>query len=223
MPDPSDLNSIVARATYGAAGELQMEAAETGPEHVSEADLRRATRRALQMQLGRLVYPEGAKGFRLEHWPGRLLGPDIAIRHSGSEEQRAFAELKWCRGDKLVETLWDLLKLALANVESASIEATYLIVGAPEVLWEPPAACAELLTGGSWQTRVLLDRYEQQWEWLLKGNKTARPEKIPARISTSPLGDAAIEIVDADGWRLRSARVEPGEGWLEFEDGRPRH
>jgi hypothetical protein len=97
---------------HGAAGELQMEINEIGVAHVTEADQRRAVRRALQMQLGPIVLPEGAKRFELTDWSGRLTGPDVVIVHTLRPGHLGFAECKWCREDKIYETLWDLLKLA---------------------------------------------------------------------------------------------------------------
>jgi hypothetical protein len=109
-----DLDVAMRIAAHGAAGELQMEMHEIGPVHVSEADQRRAVRRALQMQLGPVVLPEGAKGFKLADWSGRVFGPDVVIARADRSGFLGFAECKWCREDKIYETLWDLLKLAIA-------------------------------------------------------------------------------------------------------------
>lgn len=219
---PIHIDEIMRRALYGAAGEVQTEANEIGIEHVSEADLRRATRRALQMQLGPVVHPEGARGFKLPSWPGRLWGPDIAIRHLDGSGHRSYAELKWCREDTLFEVLWDMCKLALTLREFEVAESAYLVVGAPRARWDLPAACADLVADGRWTTVELFERYRQQWQWLLDGNKSARPAQLPAEIETRRLDGVPVHVATGDDWELRAVSVQPsGEGWLRFEGDWP--
>src|SRR4051812_49427702 len=102
-----NLDAAVRHASFGAAGEVQMEAHEVGVLHVAEADLRRAFRRALQLQLGPVVLPEAASRFKLSDWPGGLRGPDVVVRHPEDSADRAYAEMKWCRENTMFEVLWD--------------------------------------------------------------------------------------------------------------------
>ena len=217
-----DLDRNVARAIYGAVGGLQTEMHELDPQFVSEADLKRTVRRALQMQLGPSVLPEGARSFRLEDWPGRLMSPEILIRHPTEAGQRAFVELKWCREDKMFEVLWDLLKLSLAG-SLDGVEATYLIVGAPGRAWSDPGwTCSALLSNDEWSTRDLFSRYERAWSSLLAGNKTARPIRLPAAVGTDLLVALPIHLLDIEDWELRAARVQDlARGWVQCQDGWP--
>jgi hypothetical protein len=88
-----DLDRTVAHATFIAAGELQADVNEVGPEHVAESDLRRAMRRGLQMRLGPVVVPEGGRSFKVEAWPGRLGKPDLAVVGGEGEADQAYVEL----------------------------------------------------------------------------------------------------------------------------------
>ena len=125
------------------------------PQFVSEADLKRTVRRALQMQLGPSVLPEGARSFRLEDWPGRLMSPEILIRHPTEAGQRAFVELKWCREDKMFEVLWDLLKLSLAAALTASRRPISLSSASGRAWSDPGWTCSALLSNDEWSTRDL--------------------------------------------------------------------
>lgn len=207
-------------AVHGAAGELQMEMHEIGAVHVSEADQRRALRRALQMQLGPVALPEGAKGFKLTDWPGRVFGPDVVIAHADQPGYLGFAECKWCREDKIFETLWDLPKLAVA-LRHAHAEHGYLVVGAPADPWGRGGLCAELIADGSWSTRELFERYRRAWQWLLKDTK-AGPAQLPAAVETALVAAVPMHLADAPDWELRAVRVTaPGEGWIALHDGWP--
>jgi hypothetical protein len=135
-----------------------MEMNEIGVAHVTEADQLRAARRALQMQLGPIVLPEGAKRFKLTDWSGRVMGPDVVIAHPDRSGYLGFAECKWCREDKIYETLWDLLKLA-GGLRRTHADHAYLIVGAPAEPWGDGGIRADLIADGAWQARELLERY----------------------------------------------------------------
>jgi hypothetical protein len=174
------------------------------------------------MQLGPFVLPEGARGFKLDDWPGRLLGPDVVIRHPDATAHRAFAEIKWCRENTMFEVMWDLLKLSLA-VSLERVEGSYLVVGAPGQAWPQDAwACAALLSDGEWSTRGLFDRYQDPWKWLLGGNKTARPRRLPDTVATTLLAQIPIHMAAKEDWELRVAKVEDRhKGWIRFTDGWP--
>lgn len=122
------------------------------------------------MRLGPVVLPEGAKGFKLADWSGRVLGPDVVIARAGQAGYLGFAECKWCREDKIYETLWDLLKLAVALARTHA-EHAYLIVGAPAEPWGRGGLCAELIADGAWTARELFEHYRRAWQWLLKATR----------------------------------------------------
>jgi hypothetical protein len=207
-------------AVHGAAGELQMEMHEIGLAHVSEADQRRAIRRALQMQLGPFVRPEGAKGFTLADWSGRVLGPDVVIAHVDRSGYLGFAECKWCREDTIFEAFWDLFKLATA-LRRTHADHAYLVVGAQAEPWGRGGLCAELIDTGSWQTRELFERYRRAWEWLLKATK-ARPVQLPDTVETELVAQVPIHLANGPDWELRAVRISaPGEAWVPFEDEWP--
>jgi hypothetical protein len=193
---------------------------EIGAAHVSEADQRRAVRRALQMQLGPVVLPEGAKGFKLTDWPGRVFGPDVVIGHADRAGYLGFAECKWCRADKIYETLWDLLKLALA-LRRTHADHAYLIVGAPAEPWGHGGLGADLIADGTWPARELFERYARGWQWLLDETK-ARPAQLPALVETTLVAAVPMHLADAPDWELRAVRViAPGEQWIALQDGWP--
>jgi hypothetical protein len=212
----------VTRATFSAAGEMQADVNEVGPEHVAESNLRRAMRRALQMQLGPVVVPEGGSHFKLDAWPGRLGDADLAVFGGNDVADRAYIELKWCRRDKVWEVLWDLLKLALAVAEGRG-EFAYLRTGAPVGVWEKPAACADLFSPGSWSTEDLFARHAREWGWLLAGNRPPGPcacrrslRRVPSRQLPSTLRRGA-------DWERRAVGLAPvGRGWTSFDQGWPR-
>jgi hypothetical protein len=212
--------NAVRQALHTAAGELQADAAEIGPAYVTEADMRRALRRGLQMQLGPVVRPEGASGFSLADWPGGLRGPDLVIESPGESHHAALVELKWCREDKVYEIFWDACKLALA-LRAGKATSAYIAVAAPVTTWIKSPACGDLLSTGVWETAGLFRCYDREWRWLLGGNKTARPIRLPAEIKTVSIDALPIHLTAGD-WELRAASVEPrGDGWLPLRDGWP--
>ena len=177
-PDP-----IVDVAFYAAAGELQREAAEVGLQQISEPDLRRALRSALQFQLGPRVNPEYLVP-RTAGWTGRLGRFDIAI--TSNVRLVAAVEVKWCKqADKLLEALWDALKLAAFTGDDDV--AAYLVYGAPTSVWTAPGhRPAELFNAGNHNVAELLSRYKDGWQWLLTGNRTSRPVELRSGLTTPP-------------------------------------
>jgi hypothetical protein len=215
-----DLDAAIRVALHGAAGELQMEMHEIGVAHVTEADQRRAVRRALQMQLGPIVLPEGAKLFKLTDRSGRVMGPDVVIAHGDRPGYLGFAECKWCREDKIYETLWDLLNPA-GGLRRTHTDHAYLIVGAPAEPWGGGGVGADLIADGAWQTRELFERYRRAWQWLFKQTE-ARPTQLPAAVETRLLAAVPIHLADAPDWELRVVSISvPGETWVPCEDGWP--
>lgn len=99
-----------------------------------------------------------------------MFGPDVVIARAGQAGYLGFAECKWCREDKIYETLWDLLKLAVALARTHA-EHAYLIVGAPAEPWGRGGLCAELIADGAWTARELFEHYRRAWQWLLKATR----------------------------------------------------
>ena len=206
-------------AVFTAAGLLQAEANEVGVLHVAESDLRRALRHGLQAQFGAVVKPE--RPFVLQNWKPRLGPFDVAVLHADLMKPRLLTEAKWCREAKLFESLWDLLKLALA-VRELGAEGAYLVVGASTSSWQSDPHAA-LFSPQTWTTRQLLTQFEKGWGWLLKGNKTARPTQLPAEIKTSETACIPIHLAHEEDWLLKAVAVRPvGDTWLPFgPDGKP--
>src|SRR5207302_4613501 len=125
--------------------------------------------------------------------------------------------------DYMFEVLWDLLKISLA-IGLDHVEAGYLVVGAPPQAWPKDAwRCAALIETGIWSTLELFERYRAQWTQLLKDTKSARPTRLPATVSTTLLVTVPIHLAPGYDWQLRLIRVDdPGEGWIELEEGWPR-
>jgi len=172
------------------------------------------------MRLGPVVLPEGAKGFKLADWSGRVFGPDVVIARAGQAGYLGFAECKWCREDKIYETLWDLLKLAVALARTHA-EHAYLIVGAPAEPWGRGGLCAELIADGAWTARELFEHYRRAWQWLLKATR-ACPDRVPAAIETALLAAVPMHLADAPDWELRAVRIGvPGDEWVALADGWP--
>lgn len=208
------LDATIAVALYAAAGELQAEVAAVGAMRVTEADARRAVGHALQMQVGPLIHPEHPVPAH-EQWPGRLGAIDVAILNSDRTSIRGVIEVKWCRDkDKLAEALWDALKMSLFS-SSSGVEGAYLVYGASAQSWEPGShRPTELFEKGEHEVADLLKTYDADWLWLLKGNKTARPQQLQARFATKPVAEVPIHVAVGGDWLLRCARVEATPGWV---------
>jgi hypothetical protein len=57
---------------------------------------------------------------------------------------------------------------------------------------------------------------------LLKGNVTARPTRLPSKVSTTLLASVPIHLSSAEDWQLRLVRVSNcGEDWIGLSDGWP--
>lgn len=217
-----DLDVTVTRATFSAAGEMQADVNEVGPEHVAESDLRRAMRRALQMQLGPVVVPEGGSPLQTR----RLAGPgwETPIWPSSAATRSPIARTSNSSGAARTSLggAVDLLKLALAVAEGRG-EFAYLCTGAPVGVWEKPAACADLLSPGSWSTEDLFARHAREWRWLLAGNQTARPVRLPSKLETRAIASVPIHVAEGGDWELRAVGLAPvGRGWTGFDQGWPR-
>ena len=203
---PVSLDEAGLRAVYAAAGELQCEVAEVGALHVSEADVRRAVRRGLQMQLGTGVQPEVPVP-KTAGWSGRLGAFDVGVL--ADDVLAAAVEVKWCRRpDNIAEALWDVLKLLSHTLDGDQPLRAYLVYGAPASLWGTPGdRPVKLFESRDHAVVELLSDHAKYWNWLLTGNRTARPRELRSEFSTRLVGSAQILTADGADWELRCVRV----------------
>jgi hypothetical protein len=201
-----DLDTIMSRSLYGAAGELQSAMADIDAQRVSEADMRRAVRVALQAQVGRLVTPEHPVP-PIPAWKPGLGAFDIAITNENG--LLAAVELKWCRqSDKLAEALWDALKLVPYTHDSMELTA-YLTYGASRSVWEHAGNHAvELFQSGEHKVLELISRHGADWRWLLSTTKRARPVQLRAVFSTQLIASVPILSATDEPWELRCSRLQ---------------
>jgi hypothetical protein len=117
-------------------------------------------------------------------------------------------ELKWCRQvGNLGEALWDVLKLIACTVDYA-VEV-FLVYAAPKRVWSKRGKHPhELFDDGAHEVAALLKHYDADWRWLLTGNKTARPARLPAAFRTTSVTAVSILSATEPDWEVRCARVE---------------
>jgi len=210
------LDEALRSALYAAAGNLQADVAEVGFAGIYESDLRRSLGRALHSHTGAHVVAER----RLPEttaWTAPPQGFDLAVEHDG--ELAAAFELKWCRQvGNLAEAMWDVLKL-VAFTRDGAVQA-FLIYAASQRVWSKPGKHPhELFGGGAHEVTALLEQYDADWRWLLTGNKTARPARLPATFTTTPVAAVPILSATEPDWELRCARVEAtGSNTICFEE-----
>jgi hypothetical protein len=136
------LTSAMARAVVATAGLMQAQLAslplageaDATSERVREAELQNALTSSLQAQLGAIVRREQSVRKRVDMWKGDYGPVDVSIL-TRAGAPRALIETKWCSEDKLVESLWDAVKLA-ALVATDEIEACFLVAGGPRTRME---------------------------------------------------------------------------------------
>jgi hypothetical protein len=214
QPAPHDRH--LRHALHGAAGLIQAEIAEVSAEHVSEADVRRAVRHALQAQLGPGVKPE----YPVPHtggWHGRLGAFDVAVLDDGN--LTSALEIKWCRNpDGMGEAVWDALKL-LPFAAEPELVTGYLIYGARASLWAAPGhRPAELLSDGDHDTDQLLTTYASFWKrWRPAGPNSPRPTQLPERFRTHSIASIPILAPDREPWELRAVRIGHVEGTRQLQ------
>jgi hypothetical protein len=155
----------------------------------------------------------------LPNWRPRPKGVDAVVRRPEGTP-RFTLELKLRRTEW---TLWDAYKMIDAlNVEG--VEAAYLLVGASAKDWQARyrhctrgSKTTELFERGAREHRSaeLFRANAHAWYELLWGG-SARPLRVPTRILTVRVENAAMHI-DGTLGRLRCVRVEAvSEDWLEF-------
>lgn len=219
------MDAIVRRALDGAAGELQAIAASLpgwaaaeGASGIRASDLQRALCNALQAQIGALAsvdgpLPEGVK----EQWPGWLGRADVLVRDAGEE---SYFETQLCGVEKLHESLWDALKLALFTALAPGRRG-YLLYAAPDSAWTREGQHAEeLFEAGEIDVEELVgERRPELWESCLRGTRTTRPLALPAKLHANPIAGSELHAPSVE-WRLRCVRIEgdPSVGWIRFDE-----
>jgi hypothetical protein len=159
-------------------------------------------------------------------WPhvpeGKLGGFDLAIRLHGEPSYSVVCELKWCPAkEKLEETPWDCFKLAHARETLPEVRNAYLIYAAPSSVLASDCRCVELLGDGVISTRVIIDKYESSWRWLLKESSKSRPTSLPPYVETTVVG-SPLFIHEEVQWEIRVVSVRAnGQPWYAVRDGWP--
>jgi predicted nuclease with RNAse H fold len=206
----------VKRALLASAGLLQATIAAAPypselPEErvVREGDLQIAFARSLQAQVGARVQRELPVTGRIPLLTkGRYGAVEAAILDRHLKEPVALVETKWCIEDKLVEVLWDSIKLAQLLNTNAGVEC-FLVYGAPDKLWESRTGNPlELFDTGEHNTAALLDKHTKAWQALLRGGG-ARPKTLPASFRTAKGPSVPIHLHAHRGWMLRVAQILP--------------
>jgi hypothetical protein len=221
-----DMDATVRRSLSAVAGELQVTmaslpgwAAAEGATGVRGGDLQRALCNALQTQLGAVAcvegpLPEGVK----DCWAGWLGRVDVLARHDEAHE--SYFETQLCGVDKLHESLWDALKLALFTALEPR-RSGYLLYGAPESAWAREAHHPEAIFTGTHVSvdELLRERDGELWQWCLRGTRTTRPLTLPRELRSTPIASICVRAPSLE-WQLRCVRIEgdPAEGWIDFDD-----
>ncbi len=222
----TDIDATVRRALPAVGGELQLTmaslpgwAAAEGATGLRASDLQRALCNALQAQLGAVAcvegpLPEGVK----DCWAGWLGRVDVLARHDDGHE--SYFETQLCGLDKLHESLWDALKLALFTALEPRRRG-YLLYAAPESAWTREAHHPQaIFNGGRLSVDDLLnERDGELWEWCLRGTRTTRPLTLPSALRSTPIASICMRAPSLE-WQLQCVRIEgdPAGGWIDFDD-----
>jgi len=205
------MDELFRRALYGIAGELQVIAFEGDINGIYEADLRSATRRALQMLRTSPVVPE--KSVPLKDWK-KVGATDIAVQKGKGAGYEALAELKvWRSLDKIDEALWDAWKLASAYKEGLAPHV-YLIAFGPSAYWESDKKLIGLWTDRTWNTRELWEEFSSLMAQWMAGKKG--PLVLPAGMKTTLIGSVTVQHSKAEPWLLCCTRIQttPGRAFV---------
>lgn len=225
------LTPAVVRAVVATAGLMQSQLASlpltegraATTERLHEADLQNALASSLQAQLGAIVRREQPVGGRVEMWKGDFGPVDISIL-TPTGVPRALIEAKWCSDDKLVESLWDALKL-VALVATDDIEACFLVTGAPEAGWQQKSGRpVELYADQNVTTADLLLRHSKGWDYCLSGSG-ARVKMVPANFTTTLLASVPVQLSHGHTpWLLKCVAISSPDADLPMSpDGKPAH
>ena len=128
----------------------------------------------------------------LPEWKGAMKKWDLEVTLPGDERATVFLEAKV---DEVDETLWDLYKLASAQLWPR-VRDGYLAVACVAGYRGSDRPCAALFAEKPevqvWQTRELICRYEAAWDRLLGPNGSAKPFELPETIATRFIGRASV-------------------------------
>jgi hypothetical protein len=185
---------------------MQALAFETGIDRTYEADLRAATRRALQTHLANAVIPEAS--VPLSAWP-KVGTFDVAVRTAKGKGFEALFELKWCHEQKkMSEALWDAWKLATAYKANLA-PFVYLVAGAPLGLWESGHPFIEFWSDGKWSASDLWTTYGNAGYGFAEGKG---PTELPAGMKSKTIGTVPVHLDGPSDWALRCARITTTPG-----------
>jgi hypothetical protein len=200
-------DQLIKYACERAGAALEQLALELGPDGISEKyQLQPAFREALCERVDDRVLRE-EKTLKLPGWRGRLGGVDIIVQDETGLSLDYLCELKWCQSRvELGWTLWDIYKMAAAT-QFVGVRGCYVVAGAPEHFWKEETHCAPLFTDGKWRSLDLFQRFQEDWEDLLKGGP-ARLIYAPASIETRVVADVPL-MMKSKPWRLRAIVVKP--------------
>jgi len=155
---------------------------------------------------------------RLRNWSRGLRGFDVVVRKDTCRDRLCVAELKV---EKTDEVLWDLYKVIDALCAGAEAghgaEAGYLVVAATNEQWKRTSNyCTEIFSAAPPRcSRQLFQDNKKAWLDLLMGG-SARPLRIPAQVTISPIATSHVKIRGREG-SLRCVRVAAlGTEWLPF-------
>jgi hypothetical protein len=215
------IDARIEHAVIRTAGALQVLAYDIGAEHPREHDLQTELCRSLRMVLsgdaGPAMRPQVSA--KLKDWP-KVGAFDLGAEVGHVVE--VAVELKLAKdAETISQNGWDALKLGLA-VAVGRATAAYVVAAAPtEAFASWPQAIPGVLGGLTWDTREDLPRFGPWWDDQLKGSG-ARPRKLPARLQTTPVANAAIRTPDSE-WMLAAAAVRlDGDGVVPIgSDGFP--
>jgi hypothetical protein len=213
----AELDGVVGRAVAHAAGSLSFGQNDA----LREAKLEKALVASIQAELG----TDAATSIKrnsgdLPDWDPKPFSFDARLFHDGQPGSlRAAIE---CKVEKVEETLWDVYKL-VAAAQFPGFEAGYAVVAARTEAWSGAGALLARPLGEphALSSATLLDEGRAAWGRLLQGG-SARPTRVPGRISVTLVAEAPLAA--QAGWAIRAVRVAPvpESGWIAFDaDGRP--
>jgi len=139
---------------------------------------------------------------------------------------RFAAELKWCNENKIFEGLWDIIKMT-SMTEAPSVEAAYLVYGAPERYWAKPVECARELFVESAADQPgigvpeLIKTHERWWAKYILGDSGGRFPQAPKWTRIDVVAAAQLTVA-GQPWTLRAVSVSPsGTETVSFQGGVP--
>jgi len=204
------LVEAVAVASSGLAEALEVRAGD----HPLEEDLRTALAIALS-RTDAAVFTEAK--LRLSGWTPNLGGFDIVT--AGAEGSLILIETKW---GNVWQGIWDVVKLASGH-QHPRVTAAYAVYAATPTEWGKYVERELFMTDGSRSsvTDYLLEEYQDEWAWNLKGSPTVYPSELPAGMTVTAVHEETVTLL-ARAYEVRVVSVEAGLGPpLELPRGQP--